>query len=216
MSKLSRVSQYGLVVKCTQFEKENAALKLALMFGPSTEETWARHAPQHLRDQMAADALFAENLDEPRALQRLGFKLKFRENNPTYLDPSVWETCKRVFDTPGVQEILNRDMTDAQAHRVSITAGLIQIAEHGKSEEVRVRAVQQLAKMADWNEGDKAVAKAGAASNVQNFLMMLAEKRTGSERTALVKPPTDDDVIDADHFLVHTPGEAAIVADIGR
>jgi hypothetical protein len=210
-----KATQARLVDKCTTLEKENLELKTALMFGPSTEDTWARHAPQELRDQMAAQALFAEKLDEIRALQRLGFKIKMKESDPRRLDPGMWEMCERIFGTPGVKAILERDMTDAQAHRVAVTARLIQIAEHGSDAEA-VRATQQLAKMADWNEGDKAVAKAGAASNVQNFLMMLAEKRAGNGHAALVKPPADDDVIDADHFLVHTPGEAAIVADIGR
>ena len=196
-------------------ESENAELRKSLSLEPTSEDTWAAHAPQHLRDQAAANALIAEKLDEMRAMIRLGFNPD--RNGPTgkgFMTDEYKAIARRIFGTPGVQAILATDMTDANENKAAIIQSLVQKARGDGPDSVR--AAQQLAKMADWNEGDKNVAAAGA----NNFMLMfggnapaLSTNGNGAAHAALADP---DRTIDATEFLVHEPsaeGEKIIDED---
>lgn len=161
------------------------------------------HSPQPMRDQMAASALVAEKLDEPRALIRLGFKLDY--DNGGRLRPSVWETCKQIFGTDGVRDILAQNLADANAQKEKIIGRLVQTSIHGTDGE-STRAAQQLAKIAGWNEDSK-----NSAPNVTvNLMQMFAEQR---ETQAKVVDHDPEAIIDADAFLVHEPGESQRIED---
>jgi hypothetical protein len=195
-------------VKIETLESEVASLREALGLEKSdSPEGWGIHATQELRDRMAASALIAEKLDEPRALKRLGINLRWKEGGK-YLDPIVWEWCRQIFGTPGVQKQLAIDMTDAEKNKTQIIARLVETACHGE-EGNAIRAAGQLAKMADWNEGDKAVAKAGAAQIIS--LMQLASdapRRVKSDTFDASKP------LDAEKFLSYEPSEqGTLVSD---
>lgn len=193
--------------KVQELERENESLRKSLGLDRiESPERWAEHVPQAIRDRMAAMVLIAEKLDEPRALRRLGFTV---ERNNGRLEPIVWEWCEKVFGTPGVREQLSIDMADAEKNKSEIIGRLVQTARFGDDGE-SVRAAQQLSKMADWNEGDKAVAKAGAAQILN--LMQLAGDRPKSITTETFDP---DKTLDAAKFLDHEPSaEGVAVEDI--
>lgn len=198
----------NLGARVEELERENGLLRDALHLNdiPPTPETWAMHAPQELRDQMAASALIAERLDEPRALIRLGFHCG--KNTTNRWLPEVWETAKKVFGTPGVRAILERDMEDAEANKAKIIARLVQTSMHG-SDGDSVRAAQQLAKMADWNNADKGA----LPTNVNINLMQMYGEGSRKAVDSTVSDVEPDGVIDAEHFLLHEPGEATLISD---
>lgn len=176
----------------------------------STLQTWGAHAPQDWRDKMAADALIAEKLDERRALLRLGFK--FDSPDGWTLPPEFHAACEAVFGTPGVKAILERNLEDANSNKQKILARLVQTAMHGTDGE-STRAAQQIARIADWNEGDKSA----APRSVTNILQLLGAPTAGPEAARVKQIEADPDgVIDAEHFLVHQPGAAAAVIDEPR
>lgn len=183
-------------------------LRGILGLGESTLQTWGAHSPQAWRDKMAASALIAEKLDELRALRRLGFKFGDEKKGTGYLiDPQYHAACETVFGTPGVKEILERNLEDAEGNRVKILGRLVQTAVHGDDGD-STRAAQTLARIADWNEGDKSA----APRNVTNILQLLATAKAGasSVKEITVDP---DAVVDAVDFLAYEPGEASAVID---
>lgn len=192
-----------------QLEAENASLRAALgLEKTDSPERWAAHAPQDIRDRMAASALISEKLDEPRALKRLGFVLPINKSNQ--LERQVWVWCEQIFGTPGVKKQLALDMADAEKNKTEIIARLVQTARHG-SEGDSVRAAQQLSKMADWNAGDKAVAKAGAAKVVNLMQMLSGDDGTHRKQN---EAPDPDVIVDAESFMLLEPAEeGVIVAD---
>jgi hypothetical protein len=196
----------GLKRRNEELEKEVVALRQSLGLQHSTVDEWARFAPQHLRDQMAASALIMEKLDEPRALIRLGFHCEKNKQNRWVAE--VWEKARQIFDTPGVKAILERDMEDAEANKAKIIARLVQTAMHG-SEGDSVRASQQLAKMADWNNTDRGA----LPTNVTVNLMQMFGDKPATQAKSVEAAADPDGVIDADHFLLHEPGEAALIRD---
>lgn len=200
--------------KVAQLEAENIALRARLNMDAPNEQTWGANAPQELRDQMAATALFAEKLDEFNALRRLGFDPGPRDRiAPTFRDSVA--LAHRIFSTPGVRAILTRDLEDESANRRMVVTNLLQIAEHGTDAE-KVRAAQTLAKYNDWNEGDKSIARNGAAS----FNLFMANGQappngTGAKVVGQAKAlPASGDIIDAEDFLAHEPSvEGVVIAD---
>ena len=200
----------GMRERIEALEKENGSLRerLALDEISPTAETWARHAPQELRDQMAATALINEKLDEPRALIRLGFTLP---RNSHGLLPEVWKICERIFATDGVRAILKRDLADAEANKEKLIARLTQTALHG-SDADSVRAMQQLAKMGGWNIADRGP---NPSTMTLNLMQLFGDRPAVSAATVTnVTPQGDDDgIIDAAVFMDHIPGEATVVID---
>lgn len=203
-------------LRIEELEAENIALRARLDMDAPDEQTWGANAPQELRDQMAASALFAEKLDEHNALRRLGFDPGPRDwTAPTYKDSRA--LAARIFGTPGVRAILTRDLEDESANRRMVVMNLLQIAEHGSDGE-KVRAAQTLAKYNDWNEGDKSIARNGAAS----FNLFMANGGASPSQNgngakvvgAATALPAGGDIIDAEDFLAHEPSvEGVVVAD---
>lgn len=188
-----------------RLKEEIASLRAALALQDSLDvDTWAQHAPQEVRDRMAASAYVAEKLDAPRALKRLGFTIPMRQGGK-YCEPIVWVWCDKVFGTPGVKRELAMLTKTAQENREAIVKRTTEIALHG-SDGDSVRATQQLAKMCDWNEGDKKVAEAGAAK--VTLMQMLGSSQNANRVQSEVRDP--DAIIDAETFLAHEPEETGV------
>ncbi len=123
--------------------------ELRALFGltkPRTIEEW-NALPQAMRDSLAARAWIAEWGDPGRALIRLGFPAMNR------LPPAKVRLYKeytaRVFETPGVQAILKRDLARLDAEREAILSRQHQTAIYGE-EAQSVRAAALIAKVCQW------------------------------------------------------------------
>ena len=96
---------------------------------------------------LAARAWIAEWGDPGRALVRLGFPAMNRlppDKVGLYKDYTA-----RVFETPGVQAILRRDLSRLDADREAILARQLRTALYGEDAE-SVRAAALLAKVCGW------------------------------------------------------------------
>lgn len=191
---------------------ENESLRASLGIAIPTEyETWAANVPQHIRDQMAVRALFAEWMDEPKALIRLGFDCARRPNTSWWM-PEVHALAKKIFGTPGVQAILEADNAEAEDHRLKIISRLIQIAEHGE-DKIAVAAASQIANVSGWKKSTLNI-NGGAAPTFNLFQMMAtAQGKDGMKRAGQTAFADPNATIDAADFLDHEPGEAILVAD---
>jgi hypothetical protein len=197
-----------------------ALRKLLGMHGTQDEETWGLHAPQDVRDQMAASAYIAEKLNPYHALLRLGFPVEPMASRPrgpkekAALQETL-ELAGRIFGTPGVKKILEDDARSVEENRHELQKRLVQIGRHGDDGE-SVRAIQQLSRMLPgWLAGDKEVAAAGAASidnRKMNLFLMAGHGRemAGDDAEALANP---DRIVDAADLLSHEPGEAVEIPD---
>lgn len=111
-----------------------------------TIEEWEEFPPA-LRDPLAARAFLAEWGNCGNALIRLGFPPMNK------LPPSevpVYKDCvARVFDTPGVQAILKRDLSRIDLERDAMLSRLGWIGLHGGDGQ-SVRAIDLLAKVCGW------------------------------------------------------------------
>ncbi len=127
--------------------------KLLGLTNPRTIEKWEMLPPM-VRDPLAARAFIAEWGDKGRALMRLGFPPMNR------LPPDrvhAYSDCvTRVFDTPGVHEILKRDLSRLDADREAILSRQMRTALYGEDAE-SVRAAALLIKVCGWEyRGDRA------------------------------------------------------------
>ena len=194
--------------KIAHLEAENADLRARLGAEPTTIESWGVHLTQDLRDQMAARALVQEWGDEPRALLRLGFECPKNATNRWM--PEVWELAHKVFGTDGVQRILKSNLADLDAQKGTMLARLMQIATHGDDSNA-VRAAGQLAKVMGLNKADAAALQAGNMT-VNLFQMMGKADPNSPQRVSSIVEDADE-IIDADDFLVHEPGEPTLIDD---
>lgn len=99
------------------------------------------------RDALAARALIAEWGDKGHALIRLGFPAMNRlppDKVGLYRDYAT-----RVFDTPGVQAILERELARLNVERDAILSRTCRTALYGADGE-SVRAAALLAKVCGW------------------------------------------------------------------
>lgn len=109
-----------------------------------TLEMWERSGSQETRDGFAARALLVEWGNQPRALQRLGFKVITKGGN---WKPAIVEALgKTVFDTPGVKLILDNDFKDTDAAWGQVLERTRKNAIHG-NDDVSVKAAAVLAKI---------------------------------------------------------------------
>lgn len=181
------------------------------VYTPMDEETWGNHAPQELRDQYAASALISCCLHPLRALQRLGFNTG--DGSIGKEGKAYWTgVAQRVFETPGCQEILNRDTEKFAGNKDKVMNTLFQIITDPMAAHAdRIRGVSQLAKMVrGWQDGEKDKFQAPTV----NFLAQIVNG--GVQREATVQhelPPGDDTIIDAESFFVERGEEVAIVTD---
>ena len=103
--------------------------------------------PQALRDPLAARAWIAEWGDAGCALVRLGFPAMNRlppDKAHLYGDYTV-----RVFGTPGVQTILERDLARLDVERQAILSRQYRTALYGEDAE-SVRAAALLVRVCRW------------------------------------------------------------------
>lgn len=130
-----------------ELRRENEELRAALdLRRHLTIEEW-EVLPQALRDPLAARAWIAEWGDPGRALIRLGFPAMNR------LPPDkvriYHDYAARVFETPGVQAILQRDLARLDADREAILSRQVRTALYGEDGE-SVRAATLLMKACGW------------------------------------------------------------------
>lgn len=182
---------------------------------PTVYETWAKNIPQHFRDEMAVRALFAEWMDEFRALRRLGFTVRMvKHGGIEALAPEMWDLSKAVFGTEGVQQLLARNTATEEDERIKIVQRLKQISMHG-SDDSAVRASQQLAKLCGWNKGmDSLVGPGGTVNIFQQMASAASLGDGGMKRVGQSSTNDPDATIDAADFLSHEPGEATLVVDV--
>ena len=131
-----------------ELRRENEELRQLLgLSGRRTIAEWET-LPQTLRDPLAARALIAEWGDKGRALIRLGFPAMNR------LPPDKVrlynEYVTRVFETPGVRAILERDLARLDVEREAILSRVTRTALYGEDGE-SVRAATLLMKICGWN-----------------------------------------------------------------
>lgn len=130
-----------------ELRRENEELRETLgLRGQRTIEEWER-LPAAVRDPLAARALIAEWGDKGRGLIRLGFPAMHR------LPPDrvhfYNDYVARVFDTPGVQAILSRDLARLDVEREAILSRQMWTAMYGEDGE-SLRAAALLIKVCGW------------------------------------------------------------------
>jgi hypothetical protein len=130
-----------------ELRRENDELRAALeLRGHRTIEQWEA-LPEVLRDPLAAHAFIAEWGDFGRALIRLGFPPMNRlAPNKVHL---YKDYVARVFETPGVQAILKRDLGRLDMEREAILSRQYRTARFGEDAE-SVRAADLVAKLCKW------------------------------------------------------------------
>jgi hypothetical protein len=140
----------GIIVGMTRRElrRENDELRAALeLRGYRTIEDWEALQPAR-RDPLAARAFISEWGDKGRALIRLGFPAMNKlPRNGIHL---YKDHVTRVFDTPGVQAILKRDLGRIDPDREAMLSRLSWIGLHGPDDQ-SVRAIDLLAKVCGWH-----------------------------------------------------------------
>jgi hypothetical protein len=130
-----------------ELRRENDELRDALgLGGYRTIDEWER-LPGAIRDPLAARAFIAEWGDKGRALIRLGFPAM--NKLPPDRVHLYHGHARRVFDTPGVQAILKRDLARLDLEREAILARLCRIGLYGDDGE-SVRAFAALARVCGW------------------------------------------------------------------
>jgi hypothetical protein len=113
---------------------------------PRTIEEWEA-LPQSVRDPLAARAWIAEWGDRSRALVRLGFAAMNRL--PPDKLRAYSDHVSRVFETPGVQAILKRDLARLDVEREAILSRQCRTALYGEDGE-SVRAATLLTRVCGW------------------------------------------------------------------
>lgn len=178
---------------------------------PMDEDSWGEHAPQELRDTVAASALIESALNPIGGLVRLGFTIEDTS------DPKWKRLAASIFSTPGVRAILSADAEKFAGNKDKVMSAMYEIATDPLAPRAdRVRAVNQLAKMNEgWQDGEKVKNPALA----MNFLMQIAGSAGhGNGNGARVVdpaelPPGDDGIVDAESFFVERGEEVVAVVD---
>lgn len=153
-----------------------------------TIDEWEKTIPQHIRDGFAARALIASEGDGFRAAVRLGFDRLRR--------PEGTETLLRIFNTPGVQEILARDLTEPEANRKALIERQVKIGLYGADTD-SVRAYQMLAKTCGWIQTPDVLVQ----NRTQTILTLVTQKNNKGETPENLQESTP-------LFLEHEPGAA--------
>lgn len=180
--------QYGTAVKKAAIEEAQALRRVADGDVRWTIEEWEATIPQHIRDGFAARALIASEGDGFRAAVRLGFDRLRR--------PEGAETLLRIFSTPGVQEILARDLTEPEANRKALIERQVKIGLYGADTD-SVRAYQMLAKTCGWIQTPDVLVQ----NRTQTILTLVTQKNNRGETPENLQESTP-------LFLEHEPGAA--------
>jgi hypothetical protein len=131
-----------------ELKRENGELRAALeLRGQRTIDEWEA-LPRDVRETLAARAFIAEWGDFGRALIRLGFPAMNK------LPPSQVHLYKdyiaRIFETPGVQEILKRDLRPLDMMVKVILQRQGEIALLHPDAATSTRAAELIAKVCKW------------------------------------------------------------------
>ena len=174
---------------------ENDELRRAMVQHSATLEEWEALLPQDMRDALAARALIASEGDAFRAAVRLGLGRQHR--------PEAAEVLPRIFGTPGVREILARDLREPEQNKQDLIARQVKIALYGE-DTVSVRAYQMLAKTCGWVTTPDVLVQ----HNRQTILALVTQKNNRGEN------PIEALEEALPSFLEHEPG-AAVRIDSG-
>ncbi len=188
--------------KARHLQQEIKELRARLAITDAVDvELWEKMMPQEQRDQMAARALLAEWGDVPRALTRMGFSVftyRGENGNLKIVDKKeLARIAERVLATPGVREIMRRDLKDLEAQREDILARLARIALYGE-DDASVKAASQVAKLMGWQTTPDTV--------IDNRRISLYSI-VGGNSPALRGGPAQEIPPDHTGFLDHEPGE---------
>jgi len=181
--------------RTAELEAENRELRDQLTDGMRTSlEQWETTMPENIRDALAARALISSNGDLYRAAAKLGF------------GPMRWKTAKevmpRIFATPGVKEILARDLKKPEENRQELLERQVKIALYG-DDSASVKSFQMLAKVCGWVKAPDVLVQ----NNRQTILALVTQKNGQGEI-----PEETLEALPA--FLEHEPG-AAVRIDSG-
>jgi hypothetical protein len=145
-----------------ELRRENDELRAALgLREHRTLEEW-ECLPTAIRDPLAARALIVEWGDRVAALVRLGFP------SLSQLPPSqvgaYRDHIERVFGTPGVAAILQRELAGINVERAALLERQVRIALYGQ-DDASIRAFEGLARVCGWTsrDGSQPTAADGAA-----------------------------------------------------
>lgn len=163
-------------------------------------EEWERSMPQEMRDELAARALIACDGDAIRAAARLGFKGWAGKKWASRHLPT-----DRIFNTPGCQAILRRDLASAEESRDLMIQRQIKIALYGEPVE-STRAFQAIARVLGWQKTPDILVQNNRATTI---LALVTQKNHRGEI-----PMSEALEALAPGFLEHEPG-AAVRIDSG-
>lgn len=185
---MQRPQKYGRHLLVATRRENQDLLKVAGGEVRWTIDEWEQTIPQKQRDAFAARALIASEGDGWRAVVRLGFYRLHR--------PEGTEVLQRIFGTPGVQEILARDLSEPEQHRLDLIARIVKVGLYG-SDADSVRAYVALAKTCGWLKTPDVLVQ----HNRQTILALVTQKNNRGE--------TPDNLLEIlPSFLEHEPGAA--------
>lgn len=131
---------------------ENAELRKLLKLTNTpywSVEEWESANPQDVRDGLAARVFLNEWGDRHKALRRLGFAPP--ERIRTHARPAYVRGCMQIFDTPGVREILSRELSHIEEQRDALLRRQVKTALYGCDHD-SVNAFSLLARVMGWFE----------------------------------------------------------------
>lgn len=154
-----------------------------------TFEEWAQTLPQAARDQFAARAILANMGNVYDAALQLGFPLPQRGHKDDYYR----DVIEPVFKTPGVQEILDRELKKPDEWREKLISRQVEIALYGSDKEATT-AFTQLSRTCGWQKTPDIFVQ----NNRATILALVARNVPGA--------PAQPDEPAIPQFLEHEPG----------
>jgi hypothetical protein len=182
---------------------ENTALRegMKLQGVNYTLEMWEATGTQEMRDGFAARALAAEWGHYPRSLQRLGFQVinDAGQWKPKY----VAMLAEKILDTPGVRQIMDRNLGTFEERWERIIKRSTEIAETG-SDETALKAGQFLAKVKGLNK------EGGTPPPPTISLAVLVNNNKGDSEVKVQQVETHDPLA----ILAHEPASEGVKVEL--
>jgi hypothetical protein len=178
-------------------KEQNGELRARIgLIVPQSLASWETFMPQPMRDAFAARALICEEGNQFNALIRLGFPVGVEFKTHREHEEAL-ELAKKVFGTPGVHEILDRDLSHIDDYRGAILERQAQIALYGADAD-SVKAATHLARTCGWLKSQDVFIQ----RNQTNILALVTQKNSKGQLPAEIQQalPT------AEGFLSHEPG----------
>lgn len=181
-----------------ELERENAELRTRLdaIDNGDPANTFDLIPAQQTRDALAVRALFTHHGNIRGALMQLGFDM--REMKPE----QIRGLAKQVFDTPGVVELLSKELANLEQHREALVARQVQIALT-ESPENATRAMALLAKLAGWTKSEVTI----DARRQSVYQLFGNGNETRNGETPAIEGGKDGTPLSLSDVLAHEPGD---------